>query len=350
MADPTDEAAAGELPGLPLRRLAPYLARHVPEIGDAPLTASLISGGRSNLTYLLTDGDRRWVLRRPPLGVVLETAHDMDRVHRMIRALHPTGVPVPAPVHLGDEEGTQILGAPFFVMGFADGAVLREPDQLAAVGDPDRLAPALMRCLAQLHAVAPDEVGLGSLGRPDGYLTRQLDRWLRQVGSIDSPLLGRFEEVAAALRESLPSTQRTSLVHGDYRLDNVVVGADEEIVAVLDWEMATRGDPLADVASTLVWWDGMRGMDMPVAAHPGDIAGYPTRDLLVSAYAEHSDLDLTHLPWYLAFAFFKIAAIFEGIRHRHDEGLTVGDGFERLGPLVPGLLDSAWAAHTDQPS
>lgn len=349
MADPSDEPGAGDLPGLPLRRLAPYLARHVPQMGG-DLTASLISGGRSNLTYLLTDGDRRWVLRRPPLGVVLETAHDMEREYRMIRALHPTGVPVPAPVHLADDEGAQILGAPFFVMGFADGAVLREPDQLTAVGDPDRLARALMRCLAQLHTVDPDEVGLGSLGRPDGYLSRQLDRWLRQVATIDSPLLGRFEEVATTLREGLPTTQRTSLVHGDYRLDNVVVGADEEVVAVLDWEMATRGDPLADVASTLVWWDGMRGMDMPVAAHPGDTAGYPDRDLLVSAYAEHSDLDLTHLPWYLAFAFFKIAAIFEGIRHRHDEGLTVGDGFDRLGPLVPRLLDSARAAHTDQPS
>ena len=198
-----------------------------------------------------------------------------------------------------------------------------------------------MRCLADLHEVVPDEVGLAGLGRPDGYLSRQLDTWLRQVSAVGSPLLGDFEDVARCLRRSLPTTQRTRLVHGDYRLDNVVVGPDDQIDAVLDWEMATRGDPLADVASTLVWWDGMRGLDSPVAAHPGDVPGYPDRRELVAAYAEVSTLDLSGLDWYVGFALYKVAAIFEGIRHRHDEGLTVGEGFERLGPLVPHLLDSA---------
>lgn len=341
MAEPTIAVAGEDLPGLPLRRLAPYLARHVPEIGDVPLTASLISGGRSNLTYLLTDGQRRWVLRRPPLGAALETAHDMGREHRMISALHPTAVPVPRPVHLAGPEGEELLGTPFFVMGFAEGEVLRDREQLAAVPEPGRLARHLMRCLADLHEVVPDEVGLAGLGRPDGYLSRQLDTWLRQVSAVGSPLLGDFEDVARCLRRSLPTTQRTRLVHGDYRLDNVVVGPDDQIDAVLDWEMATRGDPLADVASTLVWWDGMRGLDSPVAAHPGDVPGYPDRRELVAAYAEVSTLDLSGLDWYVGFALYKVAAIFEGIRHRHDEGLTVGEGFERLGPLVPHLLDSA---------
>lgn len=341
MAEPTTAVAGEDLPGLPLRRLAPYLARHVPEIGDVPLTASLISGGRSNLTYLLTDGQRRWVLRRPPLGAALETAHDMGREHRMISALHPTAVPVPRPVHLAGPEGEDLLGTPFFVMGFAEGEVLRDREQLAAVPEPGRLARHLMRCLADLHEVVPDEVGLAGLGRPDGYLSRQLDTWLRQVSAVGSPLLGDFEDVARCLRRSLPTTQRTRLVHGDYRLDNVVVGPDDQIDAVLDWEMATRGDPLADVASTLVWWDGMRGLDSPVAAHPGDVPGYPDRRELVAAYAEVSTLDLSGLDWYVGFALYKVAAIFEGIRHRHDEGLTVGEGFERLGPLVPHLLDSA---------
>lgn len=341
MAEPTIAVAGEDLPGLPLRRLAPYLARHVPEIGDVPLTASLIAGGRSNLTYLLTDGQRRWVLRRPPLGAALETAHDMGREHRMISALHPTAVPVPRPVHLAGPEGEDLLGTPFFVMGFAEGEVLRDREQLAAVPEPGRLARHLMRCLADLHEVVPDEVGLAGLGRPDGYLSRQLDTWLRQVSAVGSPLLGDFEDVARCLRRSLPTTQRTRLVHGDYRLDNVVVGPDDQIDAVLDWEMATRGDPLADVASTLVWWDGMRGLDSPVAAHPGDVPGYPDRRELVAAYAEVSTLDLSGLDWYVGFALYKVAAIFEGIRHRHDEGLTVGEGFERLGPLVPHLLDSA---------
>ena len=310
-----------------------------------PLSFDLIAGGRSNLTYKVTDqADGTWVLRRPPLGAVLETAHDMGREYRMIEALHPSPVPVPRPVHLAGAEGEALLGAPFFIMDFADGDVLRDREQLAAVTDPTSLARHLMQCLADVHAVDPDAVGLGDLGRPDGYLDRQLARWLGQVGAIDSPLHPRFEEVTTSLRRGLPPTQRTSLVHGDYRLDNVVVGPNEAIVAVLDWEMATRGDPLADVASTLVWWDGMRGLDSPVAAHPGDLPGYPGREVLARAYAEASDLDLGDLDWYLGFAFYKIAAIFEGIRHRHDEGMTVGAGFEQLGPLVPRLLDSATAA------
>jgi len=343
--DPAEE----DLPGLPLRRLHPYLAEQVPEIGDAPLRASLISGGRSNLTYLLTDGARRWVLRRPPLGGVLSTAHDMGREYRMLEALHPGAVPVPRPIHLADGEGEDLLGAPFFLMGFADGSVLREPEELAAVTDPEALGRRLMEPLAALHGTPPEEVGLAELGRPEGYLERQLDRWLRQVAAVDSPLLPRFQQVAAALGADRPVTQRACLVHGDYRLDNVVVGPGQEIVAVLDWEMATRGDPLADVASTLVWWDGMRGLDSPVAAHPGDVPGYPAGSVLLETYAAGSDLDLDRIDWYLGFALYKIAAIFEGIRARHDAGKTVGEGFERLGPLVPQLLDSARAAHSGHP-
>ncbi len=340
MGDPTS-TGDGDLPGLPLRALGPHLGDRVPEMGGRDLYGRLISGGRSNLTYLVSDGTKEWVLRRPPLGDVLETAHDVAREYRLIEALHHSRVPVPRPVYLADDADEEIVGAPFFLMGYAEGDVIRDTASLAAVANPDLLARNLARCLADLHAVDPDEVGLGDLGRPSGYLERQLDRWLRQVGAIESPLLSRFDEVARSLRRGMPTTQRTSVVHGDYRLDNVVVGPGQEIVAVLDWEMATRGDPLADVASAIVWWDGMRGLDSPVAAHPGDIPGFPGRDVLVAAYAESTDLTLDSLDWYLSFAFYKIAAIFEGLRHRHDEGHTVGEGFERLGPLVPHLLDSA---------
>ncbi|NYF96734.1 phosphotransferase family protein [Janibacter cremeus] len=331
----------GDPPGLPLATLGSILAERVPEIDGARLQASLISGGRSNLTYLLTDGTRRWVLRRPPLGAILETAHDMGREYRMIEALHHSRVPVPRPVYLSRAQDESVFGSAFFIMGCAEGEVLREEPQLAALTDPEGLSRRLMRCLADLHAIDPHDVGLGGLGRPDGYLERQIERWLRQVATIDSALHLRFEDVAASLRHRVPTTQRASLVHGDYRLDNVVVDTAHEVVAVLDWEMATRGDPLADVASALIWWDGMRGLDSPVAAHPGDIPGYPSREVLAAAYARESDLDLTDLDWYLGFAFYKIAAIFEGIRHRHDEGMTLGAGFERIGPLVPHLLESA---------
>lgn len=338
----TDRApSVDDPPGLAMGPLTEYLSAQAPGLLRGPATASLLAGGRSNLTYLLTDGDRRWVLRRPPLGVALETAHDMGREYRMLEALHTSPVPVPRPVHLAGDAGTRAVGAPFYIMGFAEGAVPRAVEDLRAVSDPRALGRRLMSCLADLHAIDPGSVGLGDLGRPDGYLSRQIERWLRQVAAGGSDRLAHFEDLATRLRQDQPETQRTTLVHGDYRLDNVVIDPAGRIEAVLDWEMATRGDPLADVASTLVWWDGMTGLDSPVAAHPGDVAGFPGRERLLRSYGESSELDLGSLDWYLGFAFFKIAAIFEGIRRRDDAGLTVGSGFERLGPLVPPLLERA---------
>lgn len=335
-----------DLPGLPHGPLVDYLRTHVPRVDVGTLRTSLLSGGRSNLTYLLETDDDAWVLRRPPLGEVLATAHDVAREHALLVALHPTDVPVPEPLHLGDgEEAVAAVGAPFYLMAHAPGTVLRTAEQLARVADPGALADGLVATLVDLHAVDPERVGLGGLGRPEGYLARQLDRWVRQVSAIGSPLAGAFTDLADRLRRDRPTTQRTALVHGDYRLDNVVVDAAGRLTAVLDWEMATRGDPLADVASTLVWWDGTTGLDLPVATMPGAVAGYPAGTRLAEAYAAASDLDLAPLPWYLAFAYFKIAAIFEGIRHRADQGLTVGDGFDRLGPAVPELLERAHAAH-----
>lgn len=338
-ADYSGQARELDLPGLPLDPLARYLRTNVPEIGDDDLHAELISGGRSNLTYLLSAGSDRWVLRRPPLGAVLATAHDMGREYRMLAALHPTPVPVPRPVHLASGPSAEAaIGAPFYVMEYVDGTVLRTTEQLRAVVDPVGLSDRMMRHLAALHELDAEALGLGALGRPDGYLERQLDRWIRQIAAIRSALLPDFTRFAERLASELPTTQRTALVHGDYRLDNMVVDSSGEILAVLDWEMATRGDPLADVASSLAWWDGMTGLDVPVATLPGGVPGFPDGHRLAATYAAATDLDLADLGWYVGFAFFKIAAIFEGIRHRADQGLTVGDGFNRLGPLVPELL------------
>jgi aminoglycoside phosphotransferase (APT) family kinase protein len=336
-------SSAADLPGLPYAPLVGHLERTVPQLPTDRLTTSLISGGRSNLTYLLRSGDERWVLRRPPLGSVTAAAHDVGREWRMLVALHGSTVPVPRPVHLCEE--ADALGAPFYVMGYADGAVLRTREQLAEVGRPDRLASAMVATLADLHAVEPAAVGLGDLGRPDGYLERQLAIWSRQVAANDSPQSEEFRRLADRLEETRPATRRTSLVHGDYRLDNVVVGDatsdDPSVVAVLDWEMATRGDPLADLASTVAWWDGTTGLDLPVATMPGDVAGWPPGTDLAQQYAARTGDGLDDLPWYLAFALFKVAAIFDGLRRRTDDGLSVGDGFERLGPLVPELLARA---------
>jgi aminoglycoside phosphotransferase (APT) family kinase protein len=332
--------------GLPLAALEEHLRASRPGLLHGPLSATLVAGGRSNLTYLLTDGHERWVLRRPPLGHVLETAHDMGREHRLLAALAPTDVPVPRPLLLA---GPEVLGAPFYLMEFADGDVLRDREQLERLGAAaaTALADELVDVLVRLHRLDPAQVGLGDLGRPEGYLERQLRRWARQLEASHSRDLPELSRLADRLGERLPVSLGPAIVHGDYRLDNVVVDPGRgHVVAVLDWEMATLGDPLADVASTVVWWDGMAGLDSPVAAVPGEVPGYPGRERLLESYGRQSGRDLDPLPWYLGFAFFKIAAIFEGIHFRSRQGLTVGEGFERLGQLVPPLVERGHAALT----
>lgn len=330
-------------PGVPVPALEAFLQSTVPGLLSGPLRVELLSGGRSNLTYLLTDGRERWVLRRPPLGHVLATAHDMSREYRVLRALHPTDVPVPRPVV---SAGPEIIGAPFYVMDFADGVVLRERSQLDAVSTAPRvLADGLVDVLARLHRLDVATVGLADLGRPRGYLERQLRRWAGQLAASHSRDLPELVRLGEHLGHRLPVNQTASLVHGDYRLDNVVVDAgDGRVVAVLDWEMATLGDPLTDLASMVTWWDGIRGLDSPVAAVPGDVPGFPDSDVLIEAYADRTGRNLAELPWYVGFAYYKIAVIFEGIHYRTRQGLTVGEGFERLGALVPALIDRGHAA------
>ena len=327
-----------------LDALEEHLRQALPGLLQGPLTAQLLAGGRSNLTYLLSDGSGRWVLRRPPLGHVLETAHDMGREHRLLTALHPTDVPVPRPLLLA---GPDVGGAPFYLMEFADGRVLRERADLDRIDGTaaTALADELVEVLLRLHRLDPASVGLADLGRPEGYLERQLRRWTRQLEASHSRDLPELARLAQRLGERLPTSRAAAVVHGDYRLDNVVIDPGTgRVVAVLDWEMATLGDPLADVASTVVWWAGMAGLDSPVAAVPADVPGFPGGDHLLAAYARRSALDLSGLPWYLGFAFFKIAAIFEGIRFRAQQGLTVGDGFGRLGELVAPLVERGHAA------
>ncbi|MGQ0467413.1 MAG: phosphotransferase family protein [Sporichthyaceae bacterium] len=326
------------LPGLDLAAVETFLGR-------APLTAELISGGRSNLTYSLTDGANRWVLRRPPLGHVLETAHDMGREYRVMAALEPTDVPVPHMVALAGED---VMGVPFYVMDFVDGAIVRTKEEFAAFEDnPEALAEELVGVLARLHSVDAAAVGLGELGRAAGYLERQLKRWRRQLESSYSRDQSALFALHGRLSARLPATQRESIVHGDYRLDNVVVGSGGRIAAVLDWEMATLGDPLADLASTLVGWDGLVGLNSPIAAVPGEVPGFPPRSFLCDAYAAATGWDLSELPWYLGFSFWRMAAICEGIHYRAGLGLTVGEGFDRIGELIEPLVARGESALND---
>jgi aminoglycoside phosphotransferase (APT) family kinase protein len=341
----SDDASVrdGDPPGLDLARLADHLERERPGLAAGPLTARLIPGGRSNLTYAVTDGTRSWVVRRPPLGHVLATAHDMAREFTVISGLHGTAVPVPEPLLLCADE--TVLGAPFYVMEHVAGVPYRSAAEL------DRLGPArtrqvvlaLVDTLVALHAVDPAAVGLAEFGRQEGFLERQLRRWGKQLDASRSRELPGIDALAAALGGRLPRSGPATVVHGDYRLDNVLVGPDDRIRAVLDWEMSTLGDPLTDLGLLVMYSERLPVEDSPVATTAG-APGHPEAAELVARYAAGSGRDVTDIAWYTAFAFFKLAVILEGIHYRFTLGRTVGAGFDRIGELVPVFIERGLAA------
>lgn len=318
------------LPGLDLDALSARL-------GFGPLSGELVAGGRSNLTYLVCDERRSWIVRRPPLGHVLATAHDMAREYRIMTALAGTDVPVPETVRLCEDES--VIGAPFYVMQNVVGEVYRTATAAAGLGI-DRLtavARELGEVLARLHRVDADAVGLADFGRPEGYLARQLARWSKQLAASRSREVAGIDELRDRLLAGLPDTPRSTIVHGDYRLDNVILGPGDRIKAVVDWEMATLGDPLTDVGMLLLYWEMLvSGQGMFGAVPAG--AEFPRREVLLGAYAAAGGAELDHLSWYLAFATFKLAVISEGIHYRYRAGQTVGAGFERIGEAVPVLV------------
>ncbi|MET9829911.1 phosphotransferase family protein [Streptomyces sp. NPDC006385] len=324
-------------PGLDLDRLRGLFERERPGLAQGPLTGRLIEGGRSNLTYAVTDGTSKWVVRRPPLGHVLATAHDMKREHRVISALHPTNVPVPRPVLLCENpDNGAVLGAPFYVMEFVEGTPYRTADELAPLG-PERTRGAvlaLVDTLVELHAVDPASVGLDDFGRPEGFLDRQLRRWGKQLDASRNRELAGIDELHATLGRRLPASPAPAVVHGDYRLDNVLIGDDDRIRAILDWEMSTLGDPLTDLG-LLVMYSMPLGMpDSPVST-TAEAPGHPDPAELIERYAARSGRDVRAVSWYTAFAWFKLAVILEGIHYRYTLGQTVGRGFDRIGDLVP---------------
>jgi aminoglycoside phosphotransferase (APT) family kinase protein len=341
---PADDAEQSP-PGLDLEAVTAWLAAARPEVVHGPLTARLIAGGRSNLTYLVRDGERRFVLRRPPLGHVLATAHDMAREYRMISALAGTRVPVPQALALCADP--EVTGAPFYVMSHVDGRVVRGPADLADLDVEARheLSLTMIDVLAELHTVDPASVALDGFGRPEGFMARQVRRWSAQLEQSRSRDLPGIEALRDALATGVPDpSPRPGIVHGDYRLDNLVVAGPTDpdalaVRAVLDWEMATVGEPLADVGLLLAYWDGLGGRENSVAEAIGPANGFPSGARLAARYAERTGANLDALPWYVAFGFFKIAVILEGIHYRFTLGQTVGDGFDRIGHLVPELGD-----------
>ncbi|MEP6798851.1 MAG: phosphotransferase family protein [Lapillicoccus sp.] len=326
-------------PGLDLEAFATWVTSAVPGLLDASsgLTAEVVAGGKSNLTYRVTDGRSRVIVRRPPLGHVLATAHDMGREHRVMAALADTPVPVPVMYALCPDDS--VIGAPFYVMELVDGVPYRTAAQLEPLG-PERtraISERMVDALADLHVVDPATVGLSDFGRPEGFLTRQVRRWGQQLDSSRSRDLAGAEELRAMLASNVPQETPPAIVHGDYRLDNILTNDADQLAAVIDWEMATLGDPLTDIALLLTYQRiaelGGSGVST-VSLAPG----FLTVEELGARYGERSGRDLTHLGFYEGLACFKLAVILEGIHYRFAAGQTVGEGFSNVGEMVEPLL------------
>ncbi len=331
-----NEPAHSGPPGLDLTRLADYLREGCPGLLRGPLSAELMAGGKSNLTYRVDDGSQSIVLRRPPLGHVLPTAHDMAREYRVIAALHPTGFPVPRPIHLCPDPAP--LGASFYLMSYVDGSVLRDAADVDHLSRDAarRTGELLVDTLVELHATDPDKVGLADFGRPAGYLARQVRRWYEQWERSKTRDLQSLEDVAARLRDSVPLHARTGIVHGDFRLDNVIVDRlVSRILAVLDWEMATLGDPLADLGLLVVYTELAADGLAPTQPRLSPEQGYMSAAELVERYGNQAAADVGPIGWHVALGYYKLAIVSEGIHARYLQGKTVGPGLRTHGILSP---------------
>ena len=327
------ELTSEEIPGLDLAVFRRWYDGERPGEIAGDLQARLIAGGKSNLTYEVTDGASWWIVRRPPLGHVQATAHDMGREFTAMSALAGTDVPVPRMfAHCTDPD---VLGAPFYVMERIDGVAIRSARELDARGAErtSAIANRLVEVLAGLHAVDPDQVGLTDFGRPAGFLERQVRRWGQQLEGSKTQDRPQAEELHRRLTEAIPAEDPSVLgvVHGDYRLDNCLVGPDDEIRAVVDWEMATLGDTRTDLALMLVYDQLSESAGGDIVSDVAKAAGYPSRPDQLAAYASASGRAPGDMGWHMGLAYFKLAVILEGIHYRFLKGQTVGEGFDRIG-------------------
>jgi len=314
-------------------------------VAEPPLAFERIAGGHSNLTYRVNDqAGRRWALRRPPLGERLGSAHDMVREHTIVSALGPTDVPVAGVEGLCEDEG--VIGAPFYVMDFVEGPVLRgvqEAEAFPDEGERRQIGFRLADTLAAIHAVDPDAAGLGELGRKEDYIARQLRRWSGQWEQSKTRELPEIDRVHDRLAARIPEQGPATIVHGDFRLDNMILTEGGEVAAVVDWELCTLGDPLADVGLLMAYWPER---DRPEVAlgQPANLApGFPTREELAARYAERSGRDLSQLDFYLAFGYWKLAVILEGVYARYTAGGygEVDEGVKYFARLVELLASEA---------
>jgi aminoglycoside phosphotransferase (APT) family kinase protein len=318
-----------EIRGLNLPNVKAWLAGHV-EGADADLCFELITAGGSNLTYVVERNDgKRWALRRPPERARISTAHEMSREWKIIAALHAhpeSGIPVPEAVAYCEDP--EINGAEFYVMGFAEGLILRGPEEAKTLdANQCRIAAeSLIDIQIAMANLDADTVGLGDLGRKEAYVERQLARWLHQFEAAKGRELPIVRELHEELLKNIPPQQTCGLVHGDYRFDNTVLGPDHRILAVLDWELCTLGDPVADFCWSILYWTNPGEETDFGSPSPTRHPAFPRREEVIELYAERSGFDLSRLDYYRAFSWWKMACLLEGVAARLRAGAGGGAG------------------------
>ena len=335
---------------LDMDKLAAWFEANV-EGFEGPISYSKFKGGQSNPTYRIDTPSRSYVLRRQPFGKLLPSAHAVDREYKAMHALGPTGFPVPTTYGLCEDP--EVLGSKFFVMGLADGRSLWN-GALPGVEPADRreIYNAMIDTMAELHLRKPDEIGLGDYGKPTDYCARQIARWSKQYKLSETEHMPKMERLIEWLPQTIPPQHESSVVHGDYRLDNLIFEKDQnKVLAVLDWELSTLGDPIADFSYLMLNWHnpadgraGVLGLDL-------EALGIPTQDEAVERYVARTGYPVPPMDWYFAYNLFRLAGIMQGIKKRVIDGTASSahakDMSERVGPLVDRAYDFAVAAGMD---
>jgi aminoglycoside phosphotransferase (APT) family kinase protein len=333
-----------DLPGLPAAAVHSWLRHALPDndFGE-PWNATIISGGLSNITYRVTFPDGDFILRRPPLGHVLPRAHDMAREFRILSALWPTTVPVPEPMALCTDP--DVAGAPFYLMREVSGDIFRASSDTARLDVAQRrgVSTALVLALSELHSVEPDAVGLGDYGRRGGYATRQLRTWSKQWDRSRTRELPDMDRLLAALVGHVPADCESTIVHGDFRLDNAIIDLSDgpSVSAILDWELSTLGEPIADLGLMLTYWHDLGDEEraqIPVAVGITALEGFPTSAEVAEFYAQNTGRSLDQLDFYTALGTLKLAVILEGVHSRYLAGSSVSEGYAGVGEAVPLLV------------